>query len=185
MINNKLLKSKLLNITDELKALKDTQKEILENIAKDNYTDIVKNKYSDIKDQEYYLNIYELAYDDETIEEILSTNPIALTYYQQNADTFDTLLSFALEMYHLSDNVKIEYLEDLEVTRIKVAKEKTILTTTDFEILYNYSKNQQANFRGRLNNPLPFRKNDSKSKSSNAKILYNADEVKQWFENNF
>lgn len=183
MLDKDRLKSKLLDITEELKVLKNTQKEILENIAKKNYENIVKSKYTDKKDQEYYLEVYEIVYDDETIEEILSDNPIALQYYQQNADTYDTLLTFALDMYKLSDGIKINDLEDLEVTRIKVAKEKKILSVKDVELIYGFSKFQQADFRGRIMNPLPYIKSSTNSRSANTKISYKKDAFEHWIDN--
>ena len=64
-------------------------------------------------------------------------------------------------------------------------KEQIHITTKEFTLLYGYSKSSQVSFRGRINNPLPFLKDESKGKSSNTKILYNNEEVKQWFANNF
>ena len=182
---NSNIKEKLLDLTEELKSIKINQEQILKDIVKNKFVNNVKNEYSNTQEQEYYLDAYNIAYADDDISELLKNNPIALTYYQQNEEIFDTLLIFALDIYKSTDNLKIDELENLELNRIKLAKEKIILTTSDFELLYNYSKNQQANFRARLNNSLPFMKNDSKSKSSNAKILYNAKDVKQWFDNNF
>ena len=64
-------------------------------------------------------------------------------------------------------------------------KEQIHITTKEFALLYGYSKSSQASYRGRINNPLPFLKDESKGKSSNTKILYSNEEVKQWFNNNF
>lgn len=183
MLSHNELKSKLLNITDELKVLKDTQREIIQSIVEDDYRDKVKSKYKDSKEQELYLDIYEIAYENESIEKILSKNPVALKYFKQNADTYDTLLTFALEMYHISDDIKIEELENLEVTRIKVAKEKKILSIKDVELIYNFSKSQQAGFRGRLINSLPHIKDSTNSKSANTKISYKKDELELWIDN--
>ncbi len=55
----------------------------------------------------------------------------------------------------------------------------------DVVLLYDFSKSKQVELRGRINNPLPFYKDDSKSKSTNTKVLYNKKEVDMWFKNNF
>ena len=95
------------------------------------------------------------------------------------AKSYSTIVSVTIELNNQLKNP----LESLN--KLKLAKEKDIITTEDLELLYSFSKSQQANYRARLNDALPYYKDDSKSKSTNAKILYNKKDVEKWFENNF
>jgi hypothetical protein len=93
--------------------------------------------------------------------------------------SYVTILNIALKL-----NTQLKK-PNKRLTKIQDIKEKEILTTSDFELLYNFSKGKQATLRGRINNSLPYRKDGSKSKSSNTKILYNKKEVDIWYANNY
>jgi len=95
------------------------------------------------------------------------------------AKSYKTILGISVELNSQLGNP----FESLN--KLKLAREKDILTTEDVELLYSFSKSQQANYRARLKDSLPYYKDDSKSKSTNAKILYNKKDIEKWFENNF
>ena len=71
------------------------------------------------------------------------------------------------------------YKEILEIEKqmIKIQVKKNI-TVKEFAEIYNVSKTSQQNYRGRLDNPLPYHQ-----KVEGGKIIYNVEEVEKWFEN--
>jgi len=62
-----------------------------------------------------------------------------------------------------------------ELKNIQVKKN---ITVNEFTKIYNVSKSSQANFRGRLYDPLPFHQ-----KVLGGKIVYVVEEVEKWFQN--
>ena len=71
------------------------------------------------------------------------------------------------------------YKEILEIEKqmIKIQSKKNI-SVKEFAEIYNVSKTSQQNYRGRLDNPLPYHQ-----KVEGGKIIYNVEEVEKWFEN--
>jgi len=63
----------------------------------------------------------------------------------------------------------------LEIDQIR---QKELITVKEFEILFGYSSQWQTQKRSNLRDPLP-RVSENKKK-----ILYNAEEVRKWIENN-
>ncbi|MCD4668004.1 MAG: hypothetical protein K8R44_05385 [Sulfurimonas sp.] len=57
---------------------------------------------------------------------------------------------------------------------------KKYITVKEFEEIYSVSKTSQQNYRGRIYDPLPYHQ-----KVFRGKILYNVQEVEQWFENQY
>lgn len=57
---------------------------------------------------------------------------------------------------------------------------KEYLTTADVKKIYNWSTSTVSDYRGRLNDPLPHKKN-----VAGGKIIYVAEDVKKWFNNEY
>ena len=62
---------------------------------------------------------------------------------------------------------------------IEKLKYKKYITTKEFTFLYGFSKEWQANRRGRIHDSLPYVQEDY-----GHKILYNVRDIDIWFENN-
>ncbi|MCX6077675.1 MAG: hypothetical protein NTW78_12435 [Campylobacterales bacterium] len=77
----------------------------------------------------------------------------------------------------LSENEKISEVIEIE-KKMAMIHCKQYLTVREFEQKYNVSKTSQQNFRGRINDKLPYHQ-----KNEGGKIIYNVKEVDQWFEN--
>lgn len=71
------------------------------------------------------------------------------------------------------------------VSKNEERKHKLILTTKDVEELYSMSRDTQKSLRYRPNNPLPYKKDPTTSKSLNTKIYYKKSELDDWIENFF
>lgn len=56
---------------------------------------------------------------------------------------------------------------------------KKYITTDEMEEIYNISISSQRDYRGRLNDPLPFNQNKFRGK-----ITYTVEEVEKWIKNN-
>ncbi|MDO9305082.1 MAG: hypothetical protein Q7T77_07105 [Sulfuricurvum sp.] len=63
----------------------------------------------------------------------------------------------------------------LEIDQIR---QKEFITVKEFEILFGYSSQWQAQRRSKLHDPLP------RATENKRKILYNTEEVRKWIENN-
>lgn len=90
---------------------------------------------------------------------------------------YQTILDIAINLNKLIDKPikKIQSLEELQ--------HKKLLSINDVELLYDFSKTQQQNYRGRLKNPLPHHKESTKSKSANTKVYYKKKELEDWIDN--
>ncbi len=83
-----------------------------------------------------------------------------------------------IKLNHLLEK-KEQYQEviDLEQQMKKIQSKKNI-TVKEFSEIYNISKTSQQNYRGRLNDPLPYHQ-----KVEGGKIVYVVEEVEKWFDN--
>lgn len=77
----------------------------------------------------------------------------------------------------LKGSDKIEGATDIEFQMKKIQAKKYI-TTKEFKEIYNVSISSQAQYRGRLHDPLPYHQ-----KVEGGKIVYVVEEVRKWFEN--
>lgn len=104
-------------------------------------------------------------------------NKIVYNLLKQLQSNYVTILDIAIEINKKADSKNKDLLE------LQKLKEKKVLTVNDVEKVYSFSKTQQAGFRGRLSDSLPFMKESTNSRSSNTKILYNRDELEYWMDN--
>jgi hypothetical protein len=75
--------------------------------------------------------------------------------------------------------LKLSRQEILEIQKEMVKlQSKKIITVKEFTELYSVSKTSQQNYRGRLNDPLPF-----KQRFTDGKITYEVEKVNEWFSN--
>ena len=61
---------------------------------------------------------------------------------------------------------------------MKKIQAKKYITIKEFNEIYNISVSSQQQFRGRLNDPLPYHQ-----KVLRGKVVYVVEEVEKWFEN--
>ncbi len=111
---------------------------------------------------------------------LAKNNELVQTLKKFNIERENALEKYALKLYSLYDDLKIEYFENaLNQQRLAIekAKLKEFITTEEFELLFNYSAGAQKGFRSRLNNPIPFIQKGSKSK-----ILYRTSETLKWLK---
>lgn len=72
-----------------------------------------------------------------------------------------------------------QFQEILEIEKyMRKIHSKQYITVKEFTEIYGYSKTSQQNYRGRLNDPLPYRQ-----VKFGGKITYDVEAVEQWFEN--
>lgn len=92
----------------------------------------------------------------------------------------DLLLEQLIKLNNLLDipDKKTEIV-DLEM-QMKEAQAKKYIDTKEFEKIYNISQSSQKDYRGRLNDPLPFHQ-----KVARGKIVYVVSEVEKWFDNQY
>ena len=101
-----------------------------------------------------------------------------LRQFQKNLfSQYQTILGIAINLNKLLDKPiqKVQSLEEIQ--------HKKLLSIKEVEELYGFSKTQQQNYRGRLKNPLPHRKESTKLKSANTKVYYNKKELDNWIDN--
>ncbi len=67
-----------------------------------------------------------------------------------------------------------------EVNYMSKIQSKKYINVKEFEEIYDISKSSQRDFRGRLHNLLPYHQ-----KVFGGKILYDVNEIKKWFENEY
>lgn len=97
-------------------------------------------------------------------------------------DKFESKLTQDLEILTslnelLSKHYKNEEIQQFKENIIKI-ETKRFITTKQFEEKYNVSISSQRDYRGRKNDPLPYRQ--IKFRGS---ITYDVDKVEKWFEN--
>lgn len=86
------------------------------------------------------------------------------------------LVKLKLDVLHeLLNNIDNE-----EVNHMSKIQSKKYINVKEFEEIYDISKSSQRDYRGRLNNPLPFHQ-----KVFRGKILYDVNEIEKWFENEY
>ena len=77
---------------------------------------------------------------------------------------------------YINDNQKKEVLEvEKEMTKIQTKK---YITTKDMRDIYNISISSQKDYRGRLNDPLPFQQ-----KVFRGTITYVVEDIEKWLKN--
>ncbi len=120
--------------------------------------------------------------DDARRKDILENNSELIeTLLSQRTERERALEKYVLKLYSLYGDLKIEYFENAlnqQHMAINKAKLKDIITVEEFELLYDYSKEAQKGYRGRLNDPLPYMQ-----KSFGSKILYEKIDVEDWISN--
>lgn len=172
--------NKILNeLVKTLKHLSTKQKSILNEAYASVNNANIKNANLSKDDEEFYKGLVsDIAKDsDDEINDVhvlLDSNEVAIKLYQQNIETYNELLKYALSIYDLYKDINIPYLEDAKVNSIA---NKEQITSEDFTYLYGYSERWQIARRRRVNNPL-----EPISKAKH-KVLYNHNEVKIWLEN--
>lgn len=166
------------------------QKMIIRKIAKQDFINKHKNidnieNFTKIPSLSELLNImvseYDIRNEDKPSEEIiLDCNEYTQELYNHNVDTFNTLLDFALSILTIKENNKNKDYINLAKLRMEKIQTKKYITVKEFSDIYNISKTAQQNYRGRLNNPLPYHQI-----VENGNITYIVDEVEKWLENGF
>ncbi|MCK5111824.1 MAG: hypothetical protein KAQ94_09920 [Arcobacteraceae bacterium] len=175
------VKLKLSQLAEKLEELKNEQQDILKSIVKDDYLQKLNTKFDDKSDKDFYLDIYDIAYEDKTIGDIISNNKVALDYYNQNVNTYNTLLDFAMDIYKLYDDIKIDYLDNIDSkSRIEKIQAKKYISIKEFEEIYGKSETSQQGLRGRLKDPIPYRQI-----VKNGAVTYVVEEIEKWFSNQY
>ena len=77
----------------------------------------------------------------------------------------------------LEQNEQFDEVNDIEYQMKKIQSKKYI-TTKEMEDIYNISISSQKDYRGRLNDPLPFHQ-----KVVRGKITYIVEEIEKWLQN--
>lgn len=77
----------------------------------------------------------------------------------------------------LEQSEQFEEVNDIEY-QMKKMQSKKYLTSKELVEVYNISESSQKNYRGRLNDPLPFHQ-----KVPRGKIVYVVEEVEKWLKN--
>lgn len=76
------------------------------------------------------------------------------------------------EILNNIDNEETNYMSKIQA--------KKYINVKEFQEIYDISKSSQRDYRGRLNNALPYHQ-----KVFRGKILYDVNEVEKWFENEY
>lgn len=79
----------------------------------------------------------------------------------------------------LSKQEQNEEVLQIEKDMVRLHNKKN-LSVKDFDEKYNMSKSSQQQYRSRMQNPLPYHQ-----KVAGGKIIYVAEEVERWFENQY
>ncbi len=104
----------------------------------------------------------------------LSDFDIKYTRPKQEDEIRDTLWDYLTQVY-LKQQEKIEFFE----LSIEDTIHKPFYTTLDLEILYDLSKAQQKELRGKISDPLPYYK-----LQGGRKIYHKPEEIQEWFDRN-
>lgn len=96
---------------------------------------------------------------------------------QRTIDIYDVQLVKLNNL--LKDTEKFDEVNEIEQEIIKI-QSKNNITTKEFAEIYNISISSQKDYRGRLNDPLPFHQ-----KVARGTIVYVVEEVEKWFKNQY
>ncbi len=99
--------------------------------------------------------------------------------YRQNRtiEEYDIPLVKLNNLLKGADRVKEVIDIEMQMKKIQVKK---FITTKEFEEIYNISQSSQKDYRGRLNDPLPYHQ-----KVRRGTIVYVVEEVEKWFDNQY
>ena len=123
---------------------------------------ILKFRTKEIWDNE---NVYSLSHD---YEEQKKLNTITTEKYDKPLIKLNSLLKY-------EDKYKEVFEIEAEMRKIQAKK---YITTDEMVEIYNMSISSQRDYRGRLNDPLPF--NQEKFRT---KITYTVEEIEKWKKN--
>lgn len=100
----------------------------------------------------------------------------------QNSEGYDEYIQSIKNEYDREIDGYIKNHQNKEVLsvvkNINKIQFKKYLTSKELEEVYNISVSSQKNYRGRLNDSLPFHQ-----KVPRGKIVYSVDEVERWLQN--
>ena len=169
------IKEILIELADILEQFSEENQNILSGVSKE--------EMSARKNTTNILSAYleQLMADDAIREDFLeNNNELVQTLYNQNIERQRALEKYALKLYSLYDDLKIEYFENAlnqQKLAIEKAKLKDIIDVKEFELIYSYSESAQKGFRSRLNDPLPYIQ-----KGHGSKIQYKKADVEAWLK---
>lgn len=169
----------LLKLVDELNDL-NNEEERLGKLFKEYYIGFIKKKNLSKEDEEFQMllidNIIE-GNDNFTFNSYFKPNPLIQHLYAENQKQVIVIHRYALQLYKLykkESNQQIPYYEDI-VQKEKKLQGQKFLDTSEFELLFGYSKSSQTSFRQKINNPLPI-----DSEYDSGKIRYIREEAERW-----
>ena len=90
------------------------------------------------------------------------------------------LTNEAKEIIELEKKLAKKHNKELIEKEIITRENKKYITISDFKEIYNISISSQQQFRGRLNDPLPYHQ-----KMIRGKVTYIVEEVEKWFQNQY
>lgn len=141
------------------KKSKETIKEVIEDLLKLRKMQINKNRIMDVPfvDNEEFNQQLKEKRDERTVE------------------TFDIPLVKLNKLLKFSE----QYEEVIDIEKqMKKIQAKKYITTAEMEEIYNISISSQKDYRGRLNDPLPFQQ-----KVFRGKITYIVEDIEKWLKN--
>jgi len=95
-------------------------------------------------------------------------------------DSFKKLKEQAKFLINLLEKHKQkEFIKRVDAIEIEKIQAKKLITVKEFTEIYNRGAEWQRNRRGKIHNKLPFRQ-----EKKGGKVLYNVEEVENWFVNN-
>lgn len=111
---------------------------------------------------------------------------------QQEIEEIEVAFQQSEEYNEYIENLKYEYDKEIDgyiknhqnkevlsvLKNINKIQSKKYLTSKELAEVYNISESSQKNYRGRLNDPLPFYQ-----KVARGKIIYIVDKVEKWIKN--